>query len=192
MFALIAWSQYWELVLVALVLYYGLLVIRFYGRKGSSASGRRGLAVEGATALKGRGLFPKRRSGTEEVRQAVLVTEAGGLTEGSEQWEAMNLLVVQLKGLIGEAAVAGASKEELMGWIQGLFFLHRELQGTGEAVAVNELLKRVCLQELSLELREKDIEWLWRGKAAGEKKANGPSQAAIFGVVLAAGLVGIA
>jgi Domain of unknown function (DUF4134) len=173
----ISWGEYWGWVSVALVLYYGFLVKSFYGWKGVSVLWRwlrekKGVAVAGASSA--------------AVTQGVLLKAEGEAQSGSPHFEMMSGLVAQLKGLLVEAKTADVKREELMSWIQGLLFAHRQLRGTKEELAVNELLKRTCVQEIALELNAEDLEWLWRGKADGEKKAAGVVQATVFLVLVLA------
>jgi hypothetical protein len=175
----ISWGEYWGWVSVALVLYYGFLVKRFYGWKGFFLlwrwmTGKKGVAVSGV--------------GSAEVSQGVLLKAEGGAEPASPYFEMMSGLVAQLKGLLIEAKTAGVKREELMSWIQGLLFAHRQLRGTNEELAVNELLKRTCVQEIALELNDEDLEWLWRGKTDGEKKAASVVQATVFLVLVLAGI----
>jgi hypothetical protein len=152
----ISWARFGAVLFIAMVIYYGYVLLRFYGRElralvtGGNA-GNNGMTQEIKGEKKGTGM---------EGGQAPLFPEAG-VGETPEMFKVMERVVLLLRQVVSEAAATGVKREELEERIRMVLSGYRQLVKTPYQVSVNNFISRVCMTAFSLRLSDADIVELW-------------------------------
>ena len=171
----ISWGHYWGGIAIVAIVYYGLLIWRYFCWRGFIFWRR-----SDGTARSGSG---------QPDRQASLFSQEslGGSPPDPEEWAA---LMMQIKGLLATAAKTQLPRMELIGCIRETLTAHRDFRGTPVEEAVSEVLRRAFRKQLGLTLGPEDLVWLWGGQREVTAKGAGGhlEKGAVVILALVAGL----
>lgn len=178
----ISWARFGAGVFIGLVIYYGYVLLRFYGRELSALLGRGEVSsngirqgtevtkvgsgfVEGsggsgaAEASAARGVVgqaPQRMEGG----QGTMFPEAA-VGETPELFKVAEKVIVLLRQMVNDAAATGVRREELEDRIRMLLSGYRQLVKTPYQVSINNFIARTCTTNFSLMLSDREIGELW-------------------------------
>ncbi len=160
----ITWGQFGLVIFIGLVLYYGYVVVRYYGRELSGfAQGnknrqdRKGAKLEPAEEAKG-AVTGGTSVGDQAAGQGSMFSERAAV-EGQtpELFKVMEKVIVLLRQVVSEAAATGVRREELEDRIRMLLSGYRQLVKTPYQVSVNNFISRACATNFSLRLTDAEI-----------------------------------
>ena len=180
MLRFISWTEFNVTLLVAAVIYYGIVLGKFYrkeiisivtGRKttaGASVtktgpgSGQAGRAGSGQPVVAVGDSKPKAAEGLPGVGQAMLFdkTEETG-DSAPELFTVMEKVVGTLKGVVNQAVAEGIHKEELMDHFREVLGNYHYLKGTPYQGNIDRFLVRTCSSNFSLVLEDRELVDLW-------------------------------
>lgn len=161
----ITWGQYGVFILLATVVYYLYIGLRFWGAGIISSSGRR---RSGSVYLKrvrggvGEGKANADPGVASESDQAELFEQADKVAEGNEMFKAMQHAIGVVRELIAWAVQNKLDRENLLDHLHEALGKYRQLRGTDYAGTINNYLIRVCSSEFSLQLGETELTELWK------------------------------
>jgi hypothetical protein len=183
----ISWARFGAVLFIGLVIYYGYVLLRFYGRElralfgggeaglNGTRQGTEGMKV-GSGVVEGAAGIGAAESGTagggasgvgvdqapqrRDGGQGKIFPEAAG-EETPELFKVMEKVIVLLRQMVNEAAATGVRREELEDRIRILLSGYRQLVKTPYQVSINNFIARTCTTNFSLMLSDREIAGLW-------------------------------
>jgi hypothetical protein len=171
----ISWARFGAVLFIGLVIYYGYVLLRFYGRElralfgggeaglNGTRQGTEGMKV-GSGVVEGAAGIGAAESGTagggasgvgvdqapqrRDGGQGKIFPEAAG-EETPELFKVMEKVIVLLRQMVNEAAI----RMVLLGY--------RQLMKTPYQVSINNFIARTCTTNFSLMLSDREIAELW-------------------------------
>jgi hypothetical protein len=152
----ISWAQFGAVVTIGLVIYYGYVLLRFYGRELRALVGGGGAGADGVMEVPA---AVKKEKGAASGQATIFPEAAVG--ETPEMFKVMEKVIVLLRQVVGEAVEKGVRREELEDRIRMVLSGYRQLVRTPYQVSVNNFISRVCTTNFSLRLSDAEIAELW-------------------------------
>lgn len=175
----ISWLQFAILVALGLVLYYSVILLRYYQKelrafsqgKGASASKPSGSpgsvvalpdAKEGSQAAVRHGSDKTLLASDPPKGQVTLFDEKAATdTDKPELFKVMEQVISKLRTIVEDGVNSGITKEELEDHVRGVLASYKYLRQTPYEVAINNFIVRTCTTHFSLMLSEEELAQLW-------------------------------
>ena len=161
----ISWGQYGVFLLLATVVYYLFIGLRFWGPGIISSSGRRRSGSIDLNRVPGgvREGKPNTAPGAApESDQAELFEQPDKVAAGNEMFKVMQQAIGVVRELVAWGVENKLDRENLLDHLREALSKYRQLRGTDYAGTINNYLVRVCSSEFSLQLGEAELAELWK------------------------------
>jgi hypothetical protein len=174
----ISWTQFGVFIFTGILIYYGYVLVRYYGQElRDFAHGKKPAGagkIPGTQGSLAAGVAPGKGAG---MASAAVVPEAGlrqdvgqglmfpdqGAPDGDrpELFKAMEKVIILLRDVVNEGKATGIRRDELEERIQAVLSGYRYLLKTPYEVSINNFLTRTCTTTFSLALTDQDVTRLW-------------------------------
>ena len=169
----ITWGQFGLVIFIGLVLYYGYVLLRFYGRemRGFAQGKKNGADWKAAAREQARaapepakvgpaGVVIGQRPQRMESGQGKIIPETA-MGETPDLFKVTEKVIMLLRQVVNEAAATGVRRDELEDRMRMLLSGYRQLVKTPYQVSVNNFISRACMTTFSLQLSDREIAELW-------------------------------
>jgi hypothetical protein len=156
----ISWGQFITFLLLAGVVYYLYVFVRYYRREGIGF-----LAKMRERAGQEAGASPidtdKSQVAEGPVQTRLFDTKESKPGQAAELFNVMEKVVELLKGVVAQGIVDGDEPGLMMEYFRQILSKYGYLKGTPYQVAINNFLIRTCSKSFSMVLGEQELESLW-------------------------------
>jgi hypothetical protein len=152
----ISWSQFISFIFFGLLMYYGYILIRYYGLEIRHwISDRRGQSFDVA-AQSEEGLITKEPAA--EVAKEVAVKEG----EDLDLFKVTDTAIGKVTAMLNAAKASPISRGEIEERLRSVLTGFGELRNTQHQETINQIIERACVHHFNIRIEMEALRKLWR------------------------------